>query len=102
MQPHTHTHTHSVRCAQQQGAETEHPILRIGDDIFYEGRYIDTLGTDLVFEMPEDEEQPQDMAECCVAQSSKRLVFSKVTLQPRDAHAPATSDAGGRQENKSE
>ena len=87
-----------------QGADTEQPILRVGDE-FFEGRFVDTVGTDLFFAVPPHSQKPlPPVSDCYVGQSSKRLVFTKVVLQPRDttpqAAAGASAAVGAAEETK--
>ena len=77
--------------------------MRIGEE-FYEGHYIDTVGTDLFFSQSKGttsngvtgttavnlsstnaNAQKQSLNDCFVGQSSKRLVFKKISVVPKQS-----------------
>jgi len=74
--------------------DTEKPILRIGEE-FYEGHYVDTVGTDIFFAPPNGAAAPAasasqkpSLADCYVGQSRKRLAFKKISVTPKDSEVP--------------
>lgn len=75
-----------------QGTETDKPVLRIGEE-FYEGHYVDTVGTDLFFDKNAASQGSggtrPSLQECFVGQSTKRLVFKRIEVVPRETPEPS-------------
>lgn len=76
-------------------------MLRIGEE-FYEGHYVDTVGTDLFFDSTAANQGAGGAArpsiqECFVGQSNKRLVFKRIEVVPRETPEDPKSPSSWKQ-----
>ncbi|CAG8695617.1 7805_t:CDS:2, partial [Acaulospora colombiana] len=63
------------------GLDTENPRLRIGN-MHFKGEYDESVGTDLIFLQDPDPSNPRQQMLTYDCHTTKKIVFSRVSLQP--------------------